>query len=824
MIQRIACYSLALVMLLGLQTHRTWAQDSDAVDEPDKVDFATQVLPILSDKCFLCHGPDTKEQGLVRLDSFAGATADLGDYRAIDANDPKKSHLIERIFDTDDPMPPVETKPLSADEKATLRAWVLAGGDYAKHWAFVPPKRAEIPVSLGDKDRSRTANPIDAFIAEPLGESGISFAPQADRSTLARRIALTLIGLPPPPEVRNEFLQDRQPNNIGRYIDRLMELPAFGEHQARYWLDAIRYGDTHGLHLDNRRGIYPYRDWVIRSLNRNLPFDQFLVWQLAGDLLEEPTLEQKVATGFIRMNPSTSEGGAIAAEFQAKNSFDRAENIGTVLLGLTLNCARCHTHKYDPVPHEDYYRFLAFFNNTSEGALDGNKYAYGNTVLAPPDQDGWSEYETLEKKRELLISSAERKFVKGLEAKPKDWDAVSEWEKLSLIEAHDGNFRFSPLQKRARNALSRWELLKKSMTTTLVARERETTRETRLLHRGEYDQPRGDALQPNILSAVAPDFELDRTDRLGLARWIVSRDNPLTARVLVNRIWQRVFRYGLVRTPEDFGLQGQQPTHPELLDWLAVEFQDSGWDLQHLLKLMLTSRTFQQSSAWREGIDDPENRLYARGPSYRLDAEVLRDTGLWASGLLDPTLGGEGVKPYQPVGMWKAMAHPASNTKEYKADEGRRLYRKSVYVYWKRTSPHPMMTLFDAPDRESSCVRRSNTSTSLQSLALFNETQRVEIGRKLAEKLLKTGESDSERLRMLFELIACRKPNESEADACLGLLDTMRSRFSGDQASAEALLSQGNAEVDTTLEPSEIAAWAQVSMTVLASDIALVLN
>ena len=312
-------------------------------------------------------------------------------------------------------------------------------------------------------------------------------------------------------------------------------------------------------------------------------------------------------------------------------------------------------------------------------------------------------------------------------------------------------------------------------------------------------------------------------NRLGLAQWLTSRDHPLVARVLVNRIWQRVFGYGLVRTPEDFGLQGQQPTHPELLDWLAVELQDSGWNLKHMLKLMVTSRAFRQSSAWRDDVSDPENLLFARGPSYRLDAEVLRDIGLWASGLLDPTMGGEGVKPYQPAGMWKALAHPASNTKNYVADKGQLLYRRSLYVYWKRTSPHPMMTLFDAPDRESSCVRRSRTNTSLQSLGLLNETQRIEMSRKVAERLIQEADTDEARLKRLFELLACREPSSGEASACLGLLKMMKERFAESEDDAVALLSLGEARRNEKLDPSEVAAWTQVAATVLASDVAILI-
>ncbi|MEM8735856.1 MAG: PSD1 and planctomycete cytochrome C domain-containing protein, partial [Planctomycetota bacterium] len=784
----------------------------------EQIDFAKQVLPILSDKCFVCHGPDTQEEGLVRLDSFEAATADLGGYRALDPNESSASEMLKRIADSDDPMPPVEAKPLTEDEKQILAKWVEQGGAYAEHWAFVAPGRPKLPKDLGESE-----NEIDAFVGREIVNKGSDFAAQADPRTLARRLALTLTGLPPTPELVEEFIEDRSGKAVERYVDRLMQLPSYGEHQTRYWLDAVRYGDTHGLHLDNRRGIYPYRDWVIRAMNRNLRLDDFIVWQLAGDLLEEPTLEQKVATGFVRMNPSTSEGGAIPAEFQAKNNFDRTENIGTVLLGLTFTCARCHTHKYDPITQTEYYEMLAFFNSTAESPMDGNKYEYGTVERTPPDVHGWDRRERLLAKRDAILAVAQRQIVAKKEAEPDGWEEATAWEKMALIAEHDGPFKFSKLQDKSRQTLERWETLQSSFTTTLVAKDLSKPRATKVLERGEYDRPIGSELIPGLPESIGSDSQLERRDRLGLARWIVSRDNPLTARVVVNRIWQRVFGYGLVRTPEDFGVQGEHPTHPELLDWLAVELQESGWDLQHMLKLMVTSRTYQQSSQWREDLDDPENRLFARGPSYRLDAEVIRDTALWASGLLDPTMGGEGVKPYQPAGMWKALAHPASNTKQYVPDTGEKLYRKSIYVYWKRTSPHPMMTLFDAPDREASCVRRSRTSTSLQSLGLFNETQRVEMARKLAERLLGERGDDRSRVDYLFELLASRPANTVEQDACMGLLKAMREKFNGSTDEAVQLLGRGEAQSDAETEPAILAAWTQVCVTVLASDVTILL-
>ena len=909
-----------------------------------KVDFARDVLPVLSNKCFVCHGPDTKKKDLVRLDSEEAAKRDLGGFYAVDENSPEDSELLFRIFDKDEPMPPKKfDKILTPEEKEILKKWVLSGGKYAKHWAFVRPARKKVK-----------GNPVDHYVEAALKTEGKSFAPEAKRETLARRASLTLTGLPPGPVRLKAFLEDGQDDAYESFVDLLLADSSYGEHQARYWLDAVRYGDTHGLHLDNKRGIYPYRDWVVRALNDNLPFDEFITWQLAGDLLPEATLDQKIATGFVRMNPSTAEGGAIPAEFQAKNNFDRVESLGTSLLGMSMLCARCHTHKYDPITHTEYFQLLAFFNSTAESPMDGNRYEYGDHLKVPADQKAWLEWKALEMRESELLARARKseKFpqahdnleklatlvgsndltrkgnkVRATSGKsPKnqtpvqaiDDDPKTKYlnfegkgsglvingqkgvvEKIALTAGEDvpsrdptsfvlygsedgKNFKeiakgavpvFSARRQRVEIAIenssayaihkltfpslasakadamqiSEIELLKaeikgaddllrealalrdekakamKAFTPTLIARELPKPRETKLLDRGEYDMPIGEPLLPGVPASLGSLPEGAPANRLGLASWLVSRDQPLVSRVLVNRIWQRVFGEGLVRTPDDFGLQGQQPTHPELLDWLAVEFQEGGWNLKKTLRLLVTSKTFRQSSAYRNDLPDPANLLHGRGPSYRLDAEVLRDMALWSSALLDSTMGGEGVKPYQPPGMWKELMHPASNTKNYVADKGDRLYRRSLYVYWKRTSPHPMMTLFDAPSREASCVRRSRTNTPLQSLALFNEPQRVEAARKLAERLIKERKKDDARLDLLFTLVASRKPSVTERKACSKLLQSQRIRLADKGEDAEALLKIGDAPHNPDLDPKEVAAWAQVAGTALASDLSILL-
>jgi len=785
------------------------------------VDFSRDILPVLSNKCFVCHGPDGEESEVLRLDSFVAATRDLGGHRAIDTGALEKSEILVRIHSDSEPMPPADAeKQLSSQERELLGRWIRQGGKYAQHWAFIPPHK-EPPT---DGSAAAKSEMIDRFVEARLRDAGVAFAPMADRATLARRAALVLTGLPPDPGQLAVFLTDRRAGAYERLVDELLASPRYGEHQARYWLDAVRYGDTHGLHLDNRRGIYPYRDWVVHALNGNLPLDDFIAWQIAGDLLPNSTLEQRVATGFVRMNPTTGEGGAIPEEFQAKNNFDRVETLGTVFLGMSLTCARCHTHKYDPIPQAEYYRLLAYFNSTAEHSMDGNKYEYGPVVKAPASVNAWLEWDELEAARDTLLAEATRGLKKRDDiesSEAKTWEEANAHERLTIVADPEGSFANQKHHKQAVALTKRITDAQSAFTITLVAQDLPEPRTTQVLARGEYNSPTGDPLEPGVVTVMGALPKDAPQNRLGLARWLTAREHPLVARVLINRVWQRTFGNGLVRTPEDFGLQGQQPTHAKLLDWLAVELHDSGWDLKHMLRLMVTSRTFRQSSALRHDVDDADNRLLARGPSHRLDAEVIRDIALWAGGLLESHMGGEGVKPYQPQGLWSALMHPGSNTKLYVQDEGQKLYRRSLYVYWKRTSPHPMMTLFDAPSRESSCVKRSRTNSSLQSLGLLNETQRVEMSRMMAERLLREAEDDSERLDLLFNLLASRKPTENERATCTKLLKSMRERYAAAKEDAVALLSIGDAPRDPKLNPAEHATWAQLCITVLASDLAI---
>ena len=765
---------------------------------------------------------------------------------------------------------------------------ISAAGE--KHWAFVPPTRE------ADRD-------IDWFVERRLKEKGIGFADVADRLTLARRVALTLTGLPLKVERVKAFAADESTGAYAKLVDELLASERFGEHQARYWLDAVRYADTHGLHMDNRRAIYPYRDWVIRAFNSNLPLNQFIKWQIAGDLHAHPSPDQLLATGFIRLNPTTGEDGSLYEEFQAINSFDRVETMGTALLGMTFSCARCHDHKYDPISQEEYFRLMAYFNNTEEASLDGGVYQYGPVIRVPNDVEarrewrelmsdaeklpggdsptvartgsespGWSTSEWRITKdpdtthsepddtrffvvgdlpgqsREDLPDSPEatrwvrfkmqvnrsrliwirygsgpghRLFVNGIvqtnlaRTAPLDLDKGDHVITIKLTGTPNRDpvevYLEDPLAGKdgrriwAENTrspqvmawLGKVDLARDSFAASLIARERKVPRSTRVLKRGLYNRPIGAPLLPGIPAVLSGMAEGMATNRMGLAQWLVDRSNPLVARVLVNRLWQQVFGAGLVRTPEDFGVRGERPTHPEVLDWLAVELVESGWDLKHVLRLLVSSRTFRQQSAWRKEVDDPENRRWARGPRFRLDAEVIRDLGLWAGGLLDLRMGGEGVKPWQPSGLWQAIAHPSSNTRVYMPDDDVTSFRRSVYLYWKRSSPHPMMTLFDAPAREASCVRRSRSNTAAQSLALLNERHRVTMAEALADRLASTA-SDAVAVEKLYWWLVGRGPRAAEREACLRLIGQIRE--------------------------GERDPWPKVIIAVMASDAAITLN
>ena len=915
------------------------------------VNFARDVRSILSDNCFACHGPDDKQRKAgLRLDTKVGVLARLkSDNTAVIPGKADESEMIFRIEtdDTEAKMPPKKSgKKLTAEQIETLRQWVEQGASWTSHWAFEPPRKSDLPTV---KDAGWPRNPIDRFILARLEAEGLHPSPAAGPTTLIRRVYLDLTGLPPTPEDVDAFLADSSDKSYEMLVDRLLDSPRYGEHMARYWLDAARYGDTHGLHLDNYREIWPYRDWVIRAFNADKPYNQFVVEQLAGDLLPSPTLDQLIATGYNRCHISTNEGGSIEEEVYVRNIVDQVDTNGTVFLGLTIGCARCHDHKYDPVRAKDYYQLFAFFNNIDGPAMDGNAARWAPIAKLPstgqkvaldraneritairqtiatavakaaaaydaktdvdqsevvqrgdfvwiddavpqgasPQGDGSWEFVTRPDHPVASGKAALRITAQGLKQRyfekavrklkvgegdtlfaqvfldplnpPKeimlqwhtagawshraywgqnliDWgkdgtserlrigdlSATGKWVRLevevkqlglkpgTLIDGwaftqHDGTVywdragieTWTPQEGQVFDSLTAWirarradggaglpdglkpilavERSKRTETqksdllvqfvehgysgtrslfdplhaelakaerersridgqipTTLVFRERGgEPRPAFLLNRGEYDQRRDKVgrATPAFLPPLPPGAPLNR---LGLARWLVAPNHPLTARVAVNRFWLQIFGTGLVKTAEDFGSQGEPPSHPELLDWLAVQFQDDGWNVKRFMKRLVMSATYMQSSRLTpEGLArDPANRLLARGPRFRLDAEIVRDQAFFLGGLLVERTGGPSVKPPQPAGLWEAVGYTDSNTARFTADIGaEKVHRRSLYTFWKRTSPPPQMTALDAPSRESCQVRRERTNTPLQALLLLNEPQMVEASR-----------------------------------------------------------------------------------------------
>ena len=1015
---------------------------------PAAVTFNEHIRPLLARSCFPCHGMDAAQRKAdLRLDLPESATADRKGVRAIVPRDLPNSELWHRLASPhdDEVMPPPDSHkpPLTPAERNLVKAWIEAGAVYQKHWAFEPIARPAPPSAAG-ADRS---HPIDRLIAEPLAAQGLSLSPAAPPEILIRRLTLDLTGLPPSLAEVDAFLADRSPEAYGRLVERLLASPRYGEHFARYWLDAVRYADTHGLHLDNVRTIWPYRDWVVQAFNRNLPFDQFTIEQLAGDLLPHPSVDQLVATGYNRNILSTSEGGAIEAEAEARNTGDRVDTTAAVFLGLTANCASCHDHKFDPLTMKDYYSFGAFFKGLADRCWDGNVriaapiavlapdaaqqrsidelYASAGpleaavraksdqviaggfklpkpakqpityeviwaedsdlptpeNVVAPPPPGEWRggpgvplvggqralrlegdadrelaftagdvtlvartealafihlhpdpanppravslEFISAENTRRMIwgdpaafgpeiartaiaagplpppgtytrleLSACdsevrEGKSYTGLRVSQRGgaawWDRLGArytspsaaddpliskeaWVRglrtgarafSTLTLRHDINFLvglsgtqqieeekedlarfhrdyiYGPLRAAlepeihaARRVIARQVHLEQTLPVSPISRELPEPRPSHILARGQYDKP-GEAVGPATPAFLPPlRARGARPDRLDLARWLVDPANPLTARVAVNRLWQQLFGAGLVRTPGDFGIQGEAPTHPALLDWLASEFVRTGWDVKAFVRLVVTSHTYRQDSRVTPALleRDPANRLLARGPRLRLDAEVLRDQALALSGLLGPELGGPPVRPYQPVNIWEPVAFGGSNTKTYVQDHGPALYRRSLYTFWKRTAPAPAMSTFDAPSRENFCVGRARSNTPLQALALLNDVQHFEAARAFAEQLLRPARSDPARLAHAFRAVTARPPDAREQALLASALTTHRAHFEKNSEAARQVIAHGESTPSAKLPAPELAAWTMVANLLLNLDEAITRN
>ena len=1034
-----------LVIVIGL-SHFAVLRADEPEARGSRVSFNRDVRPILSDKCFRCHGADqhTREADL-RLDLKSSAVADRDGHRAITPGSPEESELFRRVTSDDESlrMPPVdEPLQLSAQEITLLRLWIEQGAQYERHWSFIPPQRPARP-DLPATNNSWPRGAIDEFVSARLETETLRPSTEADRATLIRRVTLDLTGLPPSlPEV-DAFLADESPQAYEHVVDRLLKSPRYGEHMARYWLDAARYADTNGFFTDDERSMWQWRDWVIRAFNDNMPFDQFTIEQLAGDLLPEATLQQRIATGFNRNHMTTHETGVIDEEYRVEMVVDRLETTSTVWLGLTVGCARCHDHKFDPISQREFYELFAFFNR---GPEKGNTGGPGNSlpvleVQIPELQSRLKELQQATesasdelKKLEPEISAAQSaweptvldelvepstdglllqlnmepeqlrgtgvdltavEFLPGLlgTAAKFDGEAVIElgdqagfertdaftlaawvnpanspacviaknddlnsmrgfdvivrkgkaivhlihkwngnaievvaqtpvrsgqWQHLGVT--YDGSSRaagvriyfdgqpqpidirhdslngtiqteqplrigrrstssalvgmidevhvydrvladeeveslamtlrlrgilttletertpidqqklrdlflmqpagaqFQPFVARLADLQEQHRELASHMTTTMVMQEMAEPRDTYFLMRGQYDQP-GDKVTAQVPASLPGFPDGTPNDRLGFARWLVGPAHPLTARVTVNRFWQQLYGTGIVKTAEDFGSQGAWPSHPELLDWLAVEFMESGWDVKHVLRLMVTSATYRQASCASNELRerDPDNRLLARGPRLRLGAETLRDNALAISGLLREKLGGPSVKPYQPPGLWEAVTYDGDLS--YTQDHGDSLYRRSLYTFWKRQSPPPGMLAFDAPTRETCTVQRPRTNTPLQALALLNDPTYVEAARALAERLLtEVDGSESDRVQFAFRLATARLAEADEAEALLDVFRQQLVVYQQDLRIAEELLRVGESARNPNLSVSEHAAWTIVASMILNLD------
>jgi hypothetical protein len=1023
----------------------------------DVVEFNRDIRPILSENCFLCHGPDSgTRKANLRLDRREVAV-ELG---AIVPGDTDASELLYRINSDDEleHMPPREShKTLTAQQKDLLRRWIAQGAEYQPLWSLLAPKRTEPPVV---KDAAWARNPIDRFVLAKLEANGLSPAPEADRRTLARRLSLDLTGLPPDPADVEAFVADPAPDAYERLVAKWMGTPQWGEHRARYWLDAARYADTHGVHFDNFREMWSYRDWVIGAFNRNEPFDQFTIEQLAGDLLPNRTLDQQVASGFNRCNITTNEGGVIPEEYLVLYDRDRTETASQVWLGLTMGCAVCHDHKFDPISQKEFYEMAAFFNNTTQGAMDGNvKDTPPITfVPSPADRDRWAALDGdlagVRKQIDARQNEARPDFdawlptaassslaaaipgeglrvhaplsegdddevqltvdgqartvgltggaswepghvaAQALRTQPgsllevagagdfekdqafsygawiklpqagmtgalvarmddqhdyRGWDLwleggrvgthiIHKWQDdalkvvskgdvkpgewshvlvtydgsagvggvtiyingvrqgtdvqakslkgtirtevpLTLAQRHTGSRLDGVLIQDLRiygrvlpgpevkhlvedsrvawlagkpaaarpaaetNELFAWWLatrdptsralrskvgaleqeqaaIKERGTIAHVMQERPETPTAFILFRGEYDKRR-DSVHPDtpdVLPAMPPELP---KNRLGLAQWLLRPEHPLTARVTVNRFWQEIFGTGLVRTTGDFGVTGEQPSHPELLDWMAVEFRETGWDVKRFFTLLVTSATYRQAAVnTAEKLEkDPQNRLLSRGPRFRMDAEMVRDSALAAGGLLVRRLGGPSVRPYQPDGVWEAVAMIGSNTRDYKRDSGEGLYRRSLYTFWKRAAPPASMDIFNAPTREVCAVRRERTNTPLQALVTLNDTQFVEAARHLAQVTLREGGASCDgRLDFLARRLLARPLRPEEASVVRASLDDLLAHYRAHAEDAAALLAVGESKADPTLDAPALAAWTMLANELMNLD------
>ncbi len=727
---------------------------------PKYVDYNYDIKPILSDKCFACHGPDnnTREAGL-RLDTEEGAYKALAESPGKHAVVPGKPHISEaflRITSDDESikMPPTAANlPLSNFEIDLIERWIEQGAVYKPHWAFTAPKKPEVP----QQDKIKWGNnEIDNFVLDKMTKSGFKPNPEADKNRLLRRVSLDLTGLPPDEKLMERFLKDDSPQAYEKLVDELMASPAFGEQMALHWMDVARYTDSYGYQDDDIRTQWPWRDWVIHAFNENMPYDQFVTWQLAGDLLPNPNKEQILATAFNRNHKITEEGGVVEEEYRVAYGLDKTNTYAKGILGITMECAQCHDHKYDPFTQKNYYGMYAFFNNSLEKGLEG-------LVNSGPS-----------KTPRLTVTQED---IKGI---------------LNFINqnADDGD------------------------VTVSVMGERDSIRPTFILDRGVYDAPTV-RVYPQTPEAVLPfDSTKYASNRLGLAQWTFSDKNPLTSRVFVNQMWALIFGRGLVASVADFGNQGDLPSHPELLDWLAVDFQQNGWNIKRLIKQLVSTATYKQSSVIEQKHleKDPDNIYLARAKRLRLPAQMIRDQVLATSGLLNRKIGGPSIKPYQPEGIWEVSSSGRGALAQYVQDHGQDLYRRGMYVFFKLTLPPPNMLIFDASNRDACEVQRQRTNTPLQALVMMNDPAILEASRIYSTNLMSDQPNlkQSDYINKVFKRVLCREPSEKELELLGSYYQDELTRFTQNKKDAASFLNVGEAPQDNSLPKEKLAALMSV--------------
>ncbi len=815
-----------------------WAASVSIASDDPLVSFNHDIRPIMSDTCFQCHGPDKKaREGELRLDSLESATKDRGGYAAIVPGDAEESEAIWLIFSEDksEQMPPEDhPRRLSDSEKELFKKWVEQGAKYEEHWAFSPPKRQEPSKTRSGKWQRNT---IDAFTLSKLEKEGMRPSPEADRKTLLRRVTLDLTGLPPTLKEIEGFLADHSTNAYEKVVDRLLASPRYGERMVWEWLDAARYSDSNGYQNDDERGMWPWRDWAVDALNANMPFDQFSIEQIAGDLLPDATKEQKIATAFLRNHMINGEGGRLPEENRIDYLVDQTDTVSTIWMGLTMGCARCHDHKYDPITQREYYQLMAFFDKT---VVDGK----GRNPHTPPVLDLSTEVheERIKELEEAMAKVAEKldAIERSIFPRP-EGELTIESEKVKNITngTIQGLFKQPVIERRPEPlvaivseyqesepeyvdatlefiaAYQDLDIYKNSRPILMIM-EDSVERDTFILDKGAYDQPKEKVITgfPSALNGGVEktgDF-----NRLDLARWLMSDENPLAARVTVNRYWQQFFGKGILEQVENFGVQSKPPVHEVLLDWLAVEFRESGWDVKALHKLIVMSATYRQSSRVSPGLleRDPNNELLARGPRFRMSSWMLRDQALTLGGLLNQTIGGPPVKPYQPEGIWKEASFGFI---KYDQDSGEDLYRRSLYTFWRRIVGPPVF--FDSGARNVCEVKALRTNTPLHALTTLNDTTYAEAARGFAQRALtEIDGNDSKRLRTAFQMATARTPNRTERKTLELALKKYRSHFKDDPRAALKLVSVGESERDENLDAAEHAAWSTVCLMLLNLD------